>query len=160
MEKILIWGGMIKVTTVICLLFFGMVCLCLSSSAYSKTYVWTDKNGKTHFTDSPPRPGQAAQPQRPSQRSYKFQKPARQKKVESPQVELYITSWCQYCKKAIQYFEYKNIRYKTYDIEKDPKAAKRMSKLAKSVGVPFAVINGRHISGYAPDLYTKALKKK
>ncbi len=151
---------MIKITTVICLLFFGMACLCFSSSAYSKTYVWIDKNGKTHFTDSPPLPGQAAQPRRPSQRSYKYQKPASQKKVESPEVELYITSWCQYCKKAIQYFKSKNIRFKTYDIEKDPKAAKRKKKLAQSGGVPFAIINGQHISGYAPDLYADALKKK
>ena len=34
-------------------------------------------------------------------------------------VELYITSWCPYCKKAIEYFESRGIKYKAYDIEKD-----------------------------------------
>jgi len=153
-------GVIVKVSAVLCLIVLGIACLSFTSSVSGKTYVWTDKNGKTHFTDSPPLPGQAVQQQRPSQRSYNYQKSSRPKKVESPEVELYITSWCTYCRKAVQYFESKSIRYKTYDIEKDPKAAKRMKKLAKSEGVPFAIINGQHISGYAPEHYTEALKKK
>jgi glutaredoxin len=151
---------MLKVSTAICFMVLWIICLCFSSSVIGKEYVWTDKNGKTHFTNSPPPPGQAMQYQKPNQRPYNYQKSSSQKKVESPKVELYVTSWCPYCKKAIEYFESRDIPYKAYDIEKDENAAKRKKKLDKREGVPFAVINGQSIYGYAPDLYAEALKKK
>ena len=153
---------MLKKTTVICIVAIGIICLFLSSSVSGKTYVWTDKNGKTQFTDYPPPRGQAMQTKtrRPRQQTYNYQKPSSQKNVKSLKVELYVTGWCPYCKKAIEYFESKGIRYKAYDIEKDKKAAKRKKKLDKNEGVPFALINGQLIHGYAPELYAEALKKK
>lgn len=150
-----------KLLGVISLIIFASFLLGLSSVS-AKTYAWTDKNGKTQFTDYPPPPGQVMQiqPKRPSQRIYNDQKSSSPQKVNSPQVELYVTSWCPYCKKAIDYFESKGIRYKAYDIEKDKKAAKKKEKLDTRGGVPFAVINGQYIHGYVPELYGEALKKK
>ena len=124
-----------------------------SSQVIGKTYTWVDKSGRTRFTDYPPPPDQVMKTNRTGQRSYN-------KKVTSPKVELYIASWCPYCKKAINYFESRGIRYKAYDIEKNEKAAKRKKKLDKKEGIPFAVINGEYIHGYAPELYAEALKKK
>ena len=131
-----------------------------SSPVSAKTYAWTDKNGNTRFTDYPPPPGEVmqVQPQRPRQRAYNHQKSYTQQEIQSSEVELYVTSWCPYCKKAIEYFESKGIEYKTYDIEKDKNAARRKKKLDKRGGVPFAVINGKKIHGYIPKLYAEALQ--
>jgi len=103
----------------------------------AKLYTWTDKTGIVRRTYYPPPVDQ----------------------VRKNQVELYVTSWCPYCKKAIQYFQSKGIAYKAYDIEKDKQAAARKQELDSRSGVPFAVINGKRIHGYAPKSYAKALSK-
>ena len=78
---------------------------------------------------------------------------------DKPPVELYVTSWCVYCKKAKAFLRSKGIRYVEYDIEKDSAAARRMSRLTSSRGVPFAMINGRPVQGFSKAAYTRALKK-
>ena len=148
-----------KTFKVICLIFLGVIFLSVSSYVFGKTYVWTDKNGNTQFTDNPPPPSQVMKPQRRNLPPKEYQK-IKRKKVESPTVELYITSWCPYCKKAMEYFDSKDIRYKVYDIEKDKQAAIRKKVLDKQNGVPFAIVNGQGIHGYVPELYAEALKKK
>ncbi len=72
-------------------------------------------------------------------------------------VKLYVTSWCKYCKKAEKFFRSKGIAYTAYDIEKDKAAAQRKDKISPKKGVPFAVVNGQHIYGFAPNAYEKAL---
>jgi len=79
---------------------------------------------------------------------------------ESPRVELYVTSWCPYCKKAIRFFESRGIPYTSYNIEQDRSAAEERRRLDSRGGVPFAVINGKKIRGYAPDAYERALKPR
>jgi glutaredoxin len=74
-------------------------------------------------------------------------------------VELYVTSWCGYCKKAKAFFRSRGIRFVEYDVERNPAAARRMSRMTSSSGVPFAVINGYAIQGYSEAAYKKALKK-
>jgi glutaredoxin len=75
-------------------------------------------------------------------------------------VEIYITSWCRYCKEAIKYFEDNHISYVAYDIEKDSAAAKRKDRLSSRQGVPFAVINGKKIYGFSAQAYSQALGLK
>lgn len=77
---------------------------------------------------------------------------------ESPKVELYVTSWCPYCKQAIQYFRSRSIPFTVYDIEKDGSAAQRKNRLDNRNGVPFAVINGEKIHGFSSAAYERALK--
>ncbi|MEZ4599547.1 MAG: glutaredoxin family protein [Syntrophotaleaceae bacterium] len=77
---------------------------------------------------------------------------------DSPQVELYVTSWCSYCKKAIQFFESRGIPHAVYDIEKDTSAARRKEELDPWPGIPFAVINGQKIHGFSEQAYLQALE--
>ena len=77
-----------------------------------------------------------------------------------PQVELYVTSWCPYCKQAENFFRSQGIPYTIYDIEKDSSAARRKEQLDSSRGVPLAIINGQVIRGYSVEAYREALKKK
>jgi len=79
---------------------------------------------------------------------------------ERGQVELYVTSWCPYCRKAIDFFRAKGIYYVVYDIERDENAARLKNELDPRKGVPFAVINGVKIHGFSPEAYQKALEQK
>jgi len=96
------------------------------------------------------------------------EKPNKNKTENSPEtdiygnahVELYVTSWCKYCKKAEAFFRSKGVSFTIYDIEKDRVAAKRKNKLSPRKGVPFAIVNGQHIYGFAPSAYENALKTR
>jgi glutaredoxin len=79
---------------------------------------------------------------------------------DNPKVELFITNWCPYCKKAEQFFQSRGIPYVAYDIEKDKTAAQRKSQLDAQPGVPFAIINGQPVRGFSEQAYLKALKTK
>ncbi|WP_020675381.1 glutaredoxin family protein [Geopsychrobacter electrodiphilus] len=74
-------------------------------------------------------------------------------------VELYVTSWCPYCKMAEAYLDKQGVKYQKYDVEKDREAAKRMNQLAGGGGIPFAVINGVFIKGWSEGAYAEALKR-
>ncbi len=78
---------------------------------------------------------------------------------ETKQVELYVTSWCPYCRKAIDFFRSRGIYYVLYDIERDDNAARRKTELDPRKGVPFAVINGIKIHGFSEKAYLKALNQ-
>lgn len=77
-----------------------------------------------------------------------------------PQVELYVTSWCPYCKKAENFFRTQGIPFTSYDIEKDSAAARRKEELDRSGGVPLVIINGQKIHGFSENAYREALQKK
>jgi glutaredoxin len=78
---------------------------------------------------------------------------------KTAQVELYVTSWCPYCRQAIDFFRPRGIYYALYDIERDDNAARRKNELDPRKGVPFAVINGIKIHGFSEDAYLKALNQ-
>lgn len=119
----------------------------------AKLFTWKDRNGVVRRTYYPP-PADQVWKDRSSGSTTSAQKPVRKN-----QVELYVTSWCPYCKQAIEYFRSRGIAYKAYDIEKDRQAAARKQKLDGQDGVPFAVVNGIRIHGFAPDRYTQALQE-
>jgi glutaredoxin len=75
------------------------------------------------------------------------------------QIELYVTSWCPYCKMAEAYLDKRGVEYRKYDVEKDAEAARRLSRLAGSSGIPFAVIDGVTINGWSEQAYAAALNR-
>lgn len=121
--------------------------------SWAKLYTWKDRNGVVRRTYYPPPADQVWKDKRPDQ-GQSVRTPVRKNKVE-----LYVTSWCPYCKKAIRYFQSRGIAYQAYDIEKDKQAAARKQQLDNRGGVPFAVINGKRIHGYSPERYGQALKR-
>jgi glutaredoxin len=112
-------------------------------------FAWVDHNGNTRHTKYPPKPHQVKEYLDKGETSVK----------SKAQVDLYVTSWCPYCHKARAFFEARNVRVNVYDIEKDAQAAARKRRLdPQGGGVPFAVVNGQGIHGYAPELYSQALQ--
>ncbi len=75
------------------------------------------------------------------------------------QVDIYVTSWCPYCRKAIAYLDANGISYNKYDIEEDWDAAARKKEIAPGYsGIPLAVINGKVLKGFNKKKYAAALK--
>ncbi len=158
------------------LLFLFFVAFSLSGSAASAAiYQWVDKDGTVHFTDTPPPSAAKAKVVTPEQNNLEGYggspgqggrnanlsptvKPS-VSEVDLPIVELFVTSWCGYCKKAEAYFNKRNIPFVKYDIEKDLKAAQRKKSLSRSRGVPFVLIGDVGIPGYSEAAFDKALRQ-
>lgn len=137
--------------------------LAITLPVQAEVYKWVDSEGKTHFTDAKPADAAAAQkidlveeslpPPHQAQASTQPQKT-----VVAPQVDLYVTSWCPYCKKAIAFLQSNDIAFNVYDIEQDPAAAERKRALDPDyAGIPLAVINGVQIQGFDVEEYSQAL---
>ncbi len=146
--------------------------ICLCATAAAEIYKWVDDKGEMHITDSPPPPAKSPgeiKVYKDSQEDSVDTAPASGiKKEESrPPVEskkktevvLYTTSWCPYCRKARDYLRSRGIDFIEYDIEKDKEAASRKKQLDNRGGVPFAIINGRSISGFSASAYDRALQE-
>ncbi|MCP3677550.1 MAG: DUF4124 domain-containing protein [Deltaproteobacteria bacterium] len=156
--------------------------LLLGGVANAEMYKWVDEKGVIHFTDREPYesgsevefeviPTYDNSSQVPDESfdegvnhdSNVYGEPSIEeqvKEVQKPKVELYTTSWCKYCAKARAYFRERGISFKEYDIEKDKSAARRKIRFGSRKGVPFAVVNGERIHGFAPVAYEKALSEK
>jgi glutaredoxin len=151
----------------------------------AEIYRWVDKNGVTHYSDSPieipaesdddeieevqtPDSAPADTASLPHETPKNTQSPDSSNNpdetqedavtVNSPSVEIYETSWCRYCNKTKNFFRSRGIDFVTYDIEKDEQAARRMRSLTNLQAVPFVVINGQGISGYSVAAYEQALQ--
>jgi len=133
----------------------------------AEIYKWTDAEGKAHFSASKPaHPASIENRQDLDVKSPQpvpaADKPAGDNKAQAtaPQVDLYITSWCPYCKKAMAFLRKNNIAFTTYDIEQDQDAAARKRDIDPGYGgIPLAVINGAAIRGFSESSYQQALAK-
>ena len=165
-------------------LFVVFLVLIFAGAAYSvEIYKWMDDKGVVHFSDTPPpdsseaieedasssdpspQANTSSAPQSPNAAvdpdffDILKQSPEASEAPEAPNVEIYVTSWCVYCKKAEQFFRSRGIEFAEYDIEKDENAARRMMALTSKKAVPFVVINGHGIQGYSVEAYESALRK-
>lgn len=140
-----------------------ILALVLQGIAGAAIYRWVDQNGVVTFRDSPPAENpHGAQLVSSAGHPPITSSPASEESAAAvgPQVELYVTSWCPYCKQAEEFFRSQGIPFIAYDIEKDSAAARRKEEFAKGKGVPLALINGQKIYGYSAEAYREALKKK
>jgi glutaredoxin len=139
--------------------------------ASAEIYKYVDADGKIHFTDTQPA-GEASEqvdllPINSAGggklKSTAKSSSATETRVASankyPKVELFVTSWCGYCKKAEAYLRKRGIPFTVYDIEKDLQAARRKNSLASRKGVPFALIGDQKLIGFSEVYYDRALQQ-
>ncbi|TAK62738.1 glutaredoxin domain-containing protein [Methylobacter sp.] len=130
----------------------------------AEIYKWTDANGKSHFSGSKPANPASVENRNDLQTKSSQPAPVTDKAVvtaAAPKVDLYMTQWCPYCKKAMAFLRKNDIDFNTYDIEHDLDAAARKKTLAPDYsGIPLAVINGVTIRGFSEESYQEALAKK
>ena len=150
------------------------------SPARADLYQWVDDKGVIHIVDSPPLKlkknekmlsAPAEKDNAPSEDLTSAVSPDQKSKTatepapvaqttEKPQVELFTTSWCPYCRQARNFFQNRRIPFTEYDVEKDRDAALRKRQLDPRAGVPLAVINGQLIHGYSESAYKLAIGEK
>lgn len=132
--------------------------LTVSSPAQAEVSIWFDADGNSHYIGS--ETDDSLLMENHAGLEAKSPSPTNKNKAVAPHVDLYITSWCPYCKKAIIFLRSNSIAFNEYDIERDFDAADRKAKLAPDYsGVPLAVINGAIIRGFNESNYRKALAK-
>ncbi|WP_298431586.1 glutaredoxin domain-containing protein [Geobacter sp.] len=147
-----------------------IITLLLSFSlAGAEMYQWVDENGAVTFKDTPPpaskkrrkvkvyNDGDFDPPPQPAPATRKAKGPAAASQPANPKkerftgtVEMYVTDWCGYCRRAENYLKSKGIPYVAYDIEKDSAARQRHKELGGR-GVPLIIIGSNRISGFSQE---------
>ncbi len=136
-----------------CVVAVVLLSLACGTVLAGNVYIWNDDKGGVRIGDKPPADGRKSQTVRGSTET---KPPSAQ-----GEIELFVTQWCPYCIKAIDYFKSKKLRFKVYDIDKDRKAERRKMELSGGRGgVPFAMIYGTPILGFSKVAYDQALQGK
>ncbi len=133
--------------------------LLVAFSVHAEIHVWTDENGKKHFTDKPPMDIETSivevkvnSYESPNIESYSGALASKDKVV------MYSATWCGYCKKAKKYFNSNNISFSEYDVESSSKG-KRDYKRMKGRGVPIILIGDNRMNGFSQSKFESIYKK-
>jgi len=81
------------------------------------------------------------------------------KKKASDEVEIYVTSWCGYCRKLEKFLTSNGVAYSRFDVEKDAAAKKRFYSYGGN-GYPLSRVNGKIIKGYDEGQIRAALRHR
>jgi glutaredoxin len=156
---------MIRSISVAALLLLVAVGICRA-----EIFKYTDSRGELHFVDdiakvpkkyrtqmenADPQGNVSvmdATPATHSVRGRTVEEPERRQETFSggATIEVFMTSWCGYCKKMIRFLNEKGIPYIAYDIEKDAAAARAYHDLGGR-GVPVVRVGSHVVYGYSPD---------
>ena len=68
-----------------------------------------------------------------------------------PNVTIYTTPTCVYCKTAKEFFSENNIAYEEKDVSKDQEALKDMVRKSGGMAVPVIDIDGKVVTGFNKD---------
>ena len=65
-----------------------------------------------------------------------------------PDVLLYTTGWCPYCRRAKTLLKEKGVQWKELDIDANPAHRQAMTEASGRDTVPQIFINGTHVGGF------------
>ncbi len=134
------------------ILFFSLLICCIS--AFAEVYKWVDKNGRIHYSDSPPPAEQKAQTLDTGELNTVNTEVA----DIGPKVVIYTTSWCGPCKTAKAWFKKQGIAFTEYDIEKSRRGKREYDKLGEK-SVPVILVNGQKMVGFNPQRFKQLYGK-
>lgn len=78
-------------------------------------------------------------------------------RLNQPNVTIYSTPTCVYCRLAKNYFQQQGIQYNEVDVASDQKAAEEMIEKSGQLGVPVLDIGGKIIVGFDQPAIREAL---
>jgi glutaredoxin len=129
--------------------------------ANAQIYRWVDADGRVQYTDKPP-PGVKASEVQSRISSYAGAPvvsgtPSPSAGATRPEIRMYATDWCGYCKKARAYFARERIRYTELDVEKSAAARAEYQRLGAR-GVPVILVGTQRMNGYSEERLAAMLK--
>ncbi len=68
--------------------------------------------------------------------------------MSTPNVIIFTTPTCSWCRALKQYLQQKKVRFKEIDVSKNQSAAKDIMRRTGQMGVPVTLINNRPIVGF------------
>ena len=74
-----------------------------------------------------------------------------------PEIRMYATDWCGYCRQARQYFAQRGIRFTEVDIEKSPAGRAEYDRLGVR-GVPVILVGAQRMVGFSEQSMSQLLK--
>jgi glutaredoxin len=148
------------IITVRCGAFLGLVLLLCAASASAQMYKWTDANGKTHFTDTPPPATAKAAPLKgttsvgggaSSDMPY-----ALANAVRNFPVTLYTTQPCGGCDSGRSYLKSRGIPFAEKTVTTAAEAD-RIRSLGGTGNLPFFVVGSSKATGFQQDNWESML---
>ena len=77
----------------------------------------------------------------------------------TPKIEIFVTSWCPYCKNLESFLKSRQLRFTRYDIERDSAAAARFKELGGE-GIPLILIDSKIVlKGFDETSFLETLHK-
>lgn len=142
------------------------VLVLLPSVLFADMYKWIDKDGKVHYTDSPP-PGQKAK--KLDLKINTITGPATVSTIGSSgstavpakgttNVKLYTTTWCGYCKRAKAYLQARGTPFQEIDVETSAQGQSEFRALGGR-GVPVILVGNQRMDGYSEGTLAGMLKQ-
>ena len=131
---------------------------CLPAEA-QQVYRWVDGNGRVQYGDKPP-PGVKAAAVQSRISSYSGTPTvtgSASAGASRPEVKMYVTEWCGYCKQARAYLSRQGIRHTELDVEKSAAARAEYQGL-QGRGVPVILVGTQRMNGYSEDRLAQMLK--
>ncbi len=156
-----------------------MLIIVFVTPASSQIYKYTDKNGNTYYSDSPPsgvkaeekkfreqrieRPEANEHQGRESVKKFGRDSSAQKEKRDYRDINvvMYMTSWCAYCRQAREYISSLGVSFIEYNIEDNKRREEEMlTKSGGGRGVPLIDVEGIIIRGYSPEAIKAAVEKR
>lgn len=137
------------------------LCALLASIPVSAQQIhrWVDADGRVQYSDKPP-PGVKSSPVEARISSYSgapVVSGAPSPGATRPEIRMYATDWCPYCKKAQAFFARQGIRYAHVDIEKS-EAGKAEYQRHGGRGVPLIMVGTQRMTGFSEERLAQMLK--
>lgn len=137
--------------------------LLLSGKSRAEIYRYSDDQGVLHYVDDPYRIPEKYQGQlkdakplpqisiiSPASKPVKYNDGLYNETSTNKKIEIFVTSWCPYCKKLLASLDANGIAYMKYDIEKDSNAHAVYKSLGGG-GVPLTRIGSTTVRGNDPE---------
>lgn len=138
----------------------GALLTAFAADSSAQVYRWVDANGRVHYTEKPP-PGVASSVVQPRINSYGGSAPAadsaRVAAASQPEVIMYATDWCPYCRQAREHFARQGIAYREVDIEKSAAGRAEYDRLGGR-GVPLILVGSQRLQGFRAESFDRLLR--
>jgi glutaredoxin len=131
---------------------------CIPASA-QQIYRWVAPDGRVQYSDKPPA-GVQAKPVELRINSYSGAPQVSgiaSAGTFRPEIRMYATDWCGYCRKARDYCARNGIRYTELDVEKSPAARDEYQRMGAR-GVPVILVGTQRMNGYSEQRLAQMLK--